>query len=202
MNYTLVKQFSNNAVDNVYIFFYKTVDFFKILFQTLIAFYEIWEAFFLIFYNIYKYFQYLLIFAVDKSTESESTFYFWKRIPVKVSYKPSSVLARDSFNPVPAMYGKHAAAKFSGSGTAAKTAVISAARKLQVAPSGAKIDITRRVLEFFENIFKSIMNILFKPVDTISDFISRRMKPVKEEPPKSGSLIDEYMKEYERKKRA
>jgi hypothetical protein len=143
-----------------------------------------------------------LLFAVDKSTESETTYRFWKRIPTKVSYKPHSVLSRDTFNPVPAMYGRQAAAKISGSGAAARTAVISAARKLQVAPSGAKIDITRRVLEFFENIFRTLKNILLKPVDTISEFISRRMKPIHEEPPKSGSLIDQYMKEYESKKRA
>jgi hypothetical protein len=208
MNYTLVKQFSNNAVDNFYNFFYKFVDFFKILIEVFWAFYEIWEAFFLIFYNAFMYVYYFILFVIDKSTESQSTIFFWRRLPRRAAFKPSSVLTRDSLNPIPAMYGKHSASKIaditSSAGSIAGKTVSRAADKLRVAPSGAKVDIGKRILEFFANIIEGLKNIFVNPFKRAADSILKVMKPVKEEEasPKSVSLIDEYMKEYERKKRA
>ncbi len=209
MNYKMVKQFSNNSIDNFFNFFYKIADFGKIWVDVFWAFVEIWEAFFLIFYNMFMYFYYLLLLGIDKSTtESQSTLFFWRRGPKRSPYLPSKVYVKDLPNPVPSAYGKQAVTKVAQTATAAtgsaKQAVtetiISATEKLRKAPGGQKKPILRSMLEFFSEFFTNVGEFFKKPALQIADFFASRMRPVREEAAAQGSLIDEYMKEYEQKR--
>ena len=208
MNYRVVKQFSNSAVDNFYNFFYKIVDFGKITVDFLYSFYEIWEAFFLIFYNIFMFIYYLLLFGIDKSTESRSTIFFWRKLPMRQAYKPSSVFVRESYshNPIPSMYGKEAAAKVSdvgnAIGSAAKEGVTTTVKKMRSLPSGARLEVGKKILEFFVTFGQTLKAIFVTPFVKIAEFFANRLKPVREEEDRGRSLIDEYMKEYERKRKA
>lgn len=199
MNYRVVKQFSNGAIDNIYNFAFKIVDFGKILIELFWGFYEIWEAFFLIFWNALMYVYYLLLFGIDRSTESQSTVFFWKKIPVKTAYKPSKVFTGEMANPIPGRYGRAAAATVS---KAVSATVSTAGEMLRKAPSGAKINILKSTLEFFRDLFITVKNVVLWPYERIAEGMSRRMRPVKEEDmPGRKSLIDEYLKEYEQKRR-
>jgi hypothetical protein len=68
MKYSMVRQFSNAAIDNLYTFFFKIWDFAKVLYEVMWAFIEIWAAFFLIFYNIFMYFYYIVLFIIDRGS--------------------------------------------------------------------------------------------------------------------------------------
>ncbi len=207
MKYSLVRQFSNNTIDNFFKFFYKIADFARIWVEVFWAFFEIWEALFLIFFNIFMYIYYLILFVIDKSTESQSTVYFWRRLPKRVPFTPSRVYVRDSPNPVPGLYGSQAADMISKAGsaiasTAART-VSSSAERLQRSASGARGSIIKKTLEFFGNMISSIAGPFTGLRKSVGDTIARKMKPVPEEPAqRGGSLIDQYMKEYEKKKKA
>ncbi|HOS40041.1 MAG TPA: hypothetical protein PLG31_09925 [Spirochaetota bacterium] len=201
MNYTIVKQFWNNSVDNFYNFFYKIVDFFKIWIDVWWAFFEIWQCFFLIFFNFFMYFYYLFLFMLDRSaTESQSRIIFWKKIPQRVAYTPAKAYVKDVVNPIPGMYGAQPVKKVAETVTATTAKVADVSQILRKAPSGGKVSIIRRALEGVSELFRSIKDFfagLFKPA---AEMIGRKMKHVDEEP-QSKSLIDEYMREYERKKK-
>jgi hypothetical protein len=194
MNYTVVKQFYNNAIDNFFNFFYKIIDFGKVLVELFWAFYEIWEAFFLIFINLITYFYYIILFIIDRSTESRWTIFFWRRLPRRAAYAPSRVYVKDTYNPVPAMYGRTAAI------SKAATVTPDTVQQLRSAPSGARVSVLRRILEFLGSFFSTIGTIIKWPIKGIAAFLSGRMKPVREEATGQKSLIDEYLKEYEEKK--
>jgi hypothetical protein len=209
MNYRLVRQFSNSMIDNIFKFFYKIVDFGKIWVDVFWAFYDILEAFFLIFYNLLMYVYYFLLFILDKSTESQATLYFWRRIPRRVPYTPARVYTKDFVNPVPAVYGKQAVSAaasavkaVAAAGTAAQNSISSAASRIGKPAAGARGSIVKKTLEFGANFLGALRDIVMAPVAVVRDMLSRKMKPVREEPrhPR-GSLIDEYMKEYEQRKR-
>lgn len=214
MNYSLVKQFSNNAIDNIFNFFYKWVDFGKVFIELILSFVDIWVTFFQIFSNAYLYFYYLILFAIDKSTQSSSGFTFWRRIPRRVAYSPSRVFVKDIHNPVPGMYGKKTAetatattvklAKATAAGgQAVKDTVSATVQKFGNRPSGVKTDRLKKLLEFFAALFKSIKNFVTAPVRSVAEFIVGKMRPVREEEPGANkSLIDEYMREYEQRRRA
>ncbi|MFA5519873.1 MAG: hypothetical protein WDA74_11520, partial [Spirochaetota bacterium] len=70
MKYSMVKQFSNAAIDNVFTFFFKIVDFGKLMVEVFWAFLDIWIAFFLIFANIFMYIYYLFLFLIDSGSEA------------------------------------------------------------------------------------------------------------------------------------
>lgn len=211
MNYRMVKQFSNNAIDNFFNFFYKIVDFGKVWIDVFWAFFEIWEAFFLIFYNIFMYFYYLVLLAIDKSaTESQSVFFISRRVPKRAAFAPQKVYTRESGGSAPARYGRQAASKVAETtvsvSAAAKEAVAgtvaSAADKLRKPPSGGKGSFRMQFLNFFDDLFKTIWAVLKAPFMKIADFFATKLKPVRDQDQgASGSLIDEYMKEYEQKKR-
>jgi hypothetical protein len=59
-------------------------------------------------------------------------------------------------------------------------------------------------MEFFRELFVSIKKFIMAPVRTVAEFIVRIMKYRREEEEPAGSkrLIDEYMKEYETKRKA
>ncbi len=200
MNYTVVKQFYNNAIDNFYTFFYKIVDFGKVLFELFFAFYEIWEAFFLIFINIFMYIYHTILFIIDKSTESRWSIFFWRRIPKRSAYRPSRAYTADSYNPIPAQYGKAAITAASAATSATVRAVSEGARKIRSTPSGARVSPLKKISEIFGSIASGIGKAVLWPFRTIGLFFSGRMKPVKEAPASGKSLIDEYMKEYEQRR--
>jgi hypothetical protein len=200
MNYTVVKQFYNNSIDNFYNFFYKIIDFAKVLVEVFWAFYEIWEAFFLIFFNLIMYLYYIILFIIDRSTESRWTIFFWRRLPRRVAYTPSKVFVKDAYNPVPAMYGGTSPTS-ARVAPVAKSMVTDAIQQLRSAPSGARVSISRKILEFLGSLFSTAGAFILWPIKRIGTFLSERMKPVREQP-EGKSLIDEYLKEYEKKKRS
>ncbi len=207
MNYSLVKQFANNAIDNFFNFFYKWVDFFKLLLEVLLSFLDIWVTFFQIFSNAYMYVYYLILFFIDKSTQSSSGFFFWRRIPKRVAYTPSRVYIKEIHNPIPGMYGRKAAEvtvkTASASTQAVKETVSATIQKFGNRPSGAKTDRFKKMMQFFSELFGSIKKFITAPVRTVAEFIVRKMNPPREEEPAGNKrLIDEYMREYERKHRA
>lgn len=208
MKYTMVKQFSNGALDNVYNFFYKIVDFGKIMIEVFWAFVEIWQAFFLIFANIGMYFYYLFLFIIDFSAdESKGTLMSFKKGKTGVSRTPSISIS-GSGSPRPSVYTKAKDTTKSAVSAAASTAD---SIRPGAKGTGAKGSIIKSTLEFFSNFFSSIASFFTAPFKALAGFFGPKMKPVREEPVQasstrlsgsgSGSLIDEYMKEYEQKRK-
>ena len=68
MKYTMVKQFSNAVIDNMFGFIFNIVDFGKIMVEVFWGFVDIWAAFFLKFYNPIKYVYNLFLFIIDRRT--------------------------------------------------------------------------------------------------------------------------------------
>lgn len=191
MNYRVVKQFWVNAIDNIFNFFYKIVDFFKVLIDVFWAFVDIWYHFFAIFANLFLYIYYIFLFLIDKTTESGTNIVISSRLPKRVPFKPQKAYIKDSYNPIPAMYGVTKAAH-----TAA-----AAITPVRTAPKGTKTNIIKSIAYRIRDIIEFIVEIFKKPVKVIAETAARRMQPVKEDPQKSGSLIDDYMKEYSQKRR-
>ena len=185
--------------------------FFQILLDAFLAFIDIWVTFFQIFSNAYLYVYYLLLLGIDKSTQSSSPFFLRRRLPTRVAYTPSKVYIREMHNPVPRMYSAKSATAAAetvtkaaaSSGKAVKETVSATIQKFGNRPSGVRPDRMKKLLEFFAGIFKTIKTFITSPVRSVAEFIVRKMRPVREEASgESKSLIDEYMREYERKRRA
>ena len=203
----MVKQFSNASVDNVFNFFFKIVDFGKVMNETFWAFLEIWIAFFLIFYNALMYVYYLLLFFVDYSAdESKGSYISFTRRKPGISHAPSITIP-NILNPIPSIYGKGVGV---ASGSVSRN-IRSAASSIKPAPVSrtAKRQIGKTILEGLSEVFGAIIGFFSKPFTTIGKFFGTRMKPVHEEDMPSQhtrlktqgkSLIDEYMKEYQKKK--
>jgi hypothetical protein len=202
MKYTMVKQFSNAAIDNLFSFFFKIWDFIKVLYEAFWAFLEIWAAFFLIFYNIFMYFYYFLLFLIDRGSEESGPIFRLRRMSSTPQSAPRISIPSGS-NPVPYMYGgaKTAATAVTSAATAGKQALSS----LRSTPSGsgAKPQIFKIILEAIADFFIGLKNIIVAPFKTIVTLFDRfkatKEKAKSEEKPKS--LIAEYMKEYEQRKK-
>jgi hypothetical protein len=203
MKYTMVRQFSNAAIDNIFSFFFKFVDFFKVLYEAFWAFLEIWIAFFLIFSNVFMYIYYLILFLIDRGSETGIPMVRVRRVSVIPSTAPSVRLSSGA-NPVPAMYGGARAAA-SSAGAAISSTVSSAMPSLRSTPSGtgAKRQVIKTILEGLADFFSALWNIIKIPARWIAGLFGRigesREKVKGEERPKS--LIDEYLREYEQKKK-
>ena len=104
MKYTMVKQFSNGVVDNIFSFLFKWVDFGKMFLEFIWSFIEIWIAFFLIFYNIYMYIYYLLLFLIDRGSETSAGYLRFRGSYSKVSYVPKIELSSGPTT-LPHLYG-------------------------------------------------------------------------------------------------
>jgi len=210
MKYTIVKQFSNQAIDNMYNFIFKIVDFGKLSYEAFWGFLEIWIAFYLILYNFIMYFVYIFLFMLDRGAdESRSTLVFWKKSSGRMSTTPNVKITKSSFNPVPKMYG--------GSGTISKPvkssieAVASVTKdtissiKTSAPKSGLKKNWLKIILESIANFFIVLGEIILKPFKAFINFFEDKMKPVKEgdskKAPQRESLIDSYLKEYEKSKK-
>jgi hypothetical protein len=207
MKYSMVKQFSNGAMDNIYNFFFKWVDFGKVLLEVFWAFLEIWQAFSLIFYNIAMYFYYLFLFFIDRGTEeTQASRIFRRPISKRLSSTPSIRLTPEIGNPVPAAYGKAATAvaKTADTVAAGLASISTPPRNPLSGKAGGKRNTMKSMAEFFSDLGARIGKIFMTPMRGIVNFFADRIRPVKEEDhpaePKKRSLIDEYMKEYEKER--
>jgi len=215
MKYTMVKQFSNAAIDNAFNFVFRIIDFGKLMLEVFWAFLDIWIAFVLIFVNAFMYVYYFFLFLIDRGSESAPPAPLTGRTKFQKKSKIPTVSISKSPNPIPAMY--RVTQKAAGSAgtftetvgnTASKTAETAqkALPALKPAGGGSRINIGKSILEFIADFFKAVKEIITKPFKLIADFLSGRLKPVKDNEVKSSapsqktSLIDEYMKEYEKKR--
>ena len=104
MRYSVVKQFSNQAIDNIFSFVFKWVDCGKMFLEFLWSFLEIWIAFFLIFYNFFMYFYYLFLFFIDRGAESSTSMFRLRGSHSSSSNIPRFEVTRAPMT-VPPMYG-------------------------------------------------------------------------------------------------
>ncbi len=213
MRYTLVKQFSIKSVDNIFNFFYKWVDFGKVLVEVFWAFLDIWYTFYLIFYNAFMYIYYLFLFILDRG--SESTPGYFRKFPVKASKAPSITISHEP-NPIPAMYRVSektkevtstvvdSAASTVEKTTSAVSKSLDTAKNLtsfKTSKSSHKTPIIKTVLTFLFEFFVSLKNFILLPYKLIAKAMSKKMKPMESsEEPKHKSLVDEYMKQWSKKR--
>lgn len=194
MKYSVVKQFSNGAIDNIFNFFFKWVDFGKILIEVFWAFAEIWQAFFAIFYNLIMYVYYLFLFILDRGAEDTSVpRLFTKRVSGRLSSIPTLDLSTASL--------PSAAASAVSSAAAAVTSPQTA--RNPKAKRGGKRSLLKQIGDFFVNIFSKAILGIKAAAASVANFFSDKIKPVKEEeheivPGSRRSLIEDYMEEYER----
>ncbi len=218
MKYSMVKQFSNAAVDNVFNFGFKIFDFGKIMIEVFWAFFEIWSAFFLIFYNIFMYIYYIFLFIVDRGSESGGPTTRRARRTHQKRSKMPTVIKTTGPNPIPAMYRvrektEETARTISSAAASVASATAGTAKKA-ISPgkpaqskAGSKKNYIKIILEFISDLLKTIADMIMKPFRAAGNFFSGRLKPVKEgessfkESGRNTSLIDEYMKEYQKKKK-
>jgi len=217
MKYTMVKQFSNAAIDNAFSFVFKIVDFGKILVEVFWGFVDIWLAFFGIFYNFFMYFYYIFLFLIDRGSESGSPSLRTRKKSQKVSRIPSVSLDKTP-SIIPSMYKVKTVATDTGKAisTSMENATVKTADTVQKvlapmkpAPSGkgSKKPFFKSTFEFIIEYFVTVKDILTKPFIFIAEFFAGKLTPVKEnetrnvESTRKISLIDQYMKEYEKQKK-
>ncbi|MCL2154321.1 MAG: hypothetical protein FWH53_01515 [Leptospirales bacterium] len=226
MKYSVVKQFSNVAIDNAYTFVFKIVDFGKILSLVFWAFVDIWAAFFGIFYNFFMYIYYLFLFVIDRGSESTGTIGIRQsqklsKIPsIDFEKTPSVIPSMYTKKSTPSMIGKtittptvQVAPKTTttvGSTSSEKLSGTSTGTLVPLKPSyssGGKKSIFKTIYEFIVEYITAIKNIIVKPFKFIFGLFSKKLQPVKEgeaknvESAQGTGLIDQYLKEYEKKKR-
>lgn len=217
MKYTMVKQFWNASIDNIFSFFFKIVDFGKLSIEYFWAFIDIWAAFIGIFYNYFMYIYYLCLFMIDRGSETGSPSLRTMRKQQKVSRIPSV-----NFDRTPAVIPSMYKVKYTGTSAAktisakVETVTTKSAETVQktlvsmkASPSGkgSKKPFFKSIFEFIVDYFTTVKNIFTKPFKVIANFFAGKLMPVKEEDAKKAetakrtSLIDQYMKEYEKQKR-
>jgi len=202
MKYTVVKQFSNGVIDNVFAFIFKWVDCGKMFVEFILSFIEIWIAFFLIFYNAFMYVYYLFLFFIDRGTETSPSMF-----RIRGTYAGSSSIPKFEISKgpstVPPMYGGGKAAASAPSMSAAATA--QAFTNLRSSPSiGIKSSFFRGLGDSIIDLFRSLGRIIaapFKKLVLLFDRGSDMRKAREDDSDSSKSLIDEYLKEYERKRK-
>lgn len=213
----MVKQFSNAALDNAFSFVFKIVDFGKLMIEVFWAFIDIWLAFFGIFYNYFMYAYYIFLFMIDRGSESSGPAMRTRKKSQKVSRIPTVSFDKTP-SVVPSMYKMKNAAGNTGKtitssvvNVTAKTTdtVQKALNPMKSAPSGkgSKKPLFKSTFEFIVEFFVTVKDILTKPFILIAEFFAGKLTPVKEnelknnEPTRRISLIDQYMKEYEKQKK-
>jgi hypothetical protein len=162
---------------------------------------DIWYHFFMIFTNAWLYLYYLGMFIVDKMTVSGL---FAHRAHARHSLPGANVPAG---RPSP-MFGKVAIPSISSPVkpvAAAAKAATSAAQTVVSRPSaakGARKSVVKELLKGILDIFRRIFNVISIRIKRIVEFLSFRMRPTREESPsEKKSIIDEYMREYSKKKK-
>jgi hypothetical protein len=194
MKYTMVKQFSNGVIDNIFSFLFKWADCGKMFLEFLWSFVEIWIAFFMIFYNAFMYVYYLFLFFIDRGTESGAGVFRIRGTYGKASSMPKFELSRGP-TAIPPQYGRQAAA-----GAAAPTFTslrASASAGIKKSPlrvfSGSLVDFFRFLARIVAAPFKKLVLLFDRGADL------RRQREAEKD--KSKSIIDDYIKEYEHKRR-
>ena len=221
MKYTMVKQFSNAAIDNIFIFFWKIVDFGKLMIEVFWGIFDIFAAFFLIFYNFGMYFYYLFLFMIDRGSESGGPVTMATKSRASGKSKIPTVRIDRSPTPIPSMFRVKTPSAISSTSvtstvssavsTAAKTteAVQNVLKPVKSSPSGAgaKSSIFKSAGEFIVEVLIAIKDIIAKPFIVIRHFLSGKLTPMREGEAKAneatvkGSLIDDYLKEYEKQRK-
>ena len=227
MKYSVVRQFSNFAIDSAYSFVFKVIDFGKLLNLLFWGFVDIWAAFFSIFYNIFMYIYYLFLFMIDRGSESTASSFIGIKKSQKVSKIPS-VAYEGTPSVVRTMYNKPKSVtpdtavnpttttpktvtetvKSTSSDTPAGTTPAAlGSLKTSYSGKGAKKSFFKTISEFIVDFAVAVKNIIVKPFKLFSQIFAKKLQPVKEnevknvEPTQGGSLIDQYLKEYEKKKK-
>jgi hypothetical protein len=215
----MVKQFSNAAIDSAFSFVFKIIDFGKILVEVFWGFIDIWAAFFGIFYNFFMYFYYIFLFMIDRGSETSGPVLRSRKRSQNVSKIPSLSIDKTP-SVIPSMYRVKTAASDAGKtftesvgNATAKTAdtvqkVLSPIKDpIKSIPKGSKKPFFKSIFEFIIDYFVTVKDILTKPFILIAEFFAGKLTPVKENEPKNQeqgrriSLIDQYMKEYEKQKK-
>ncbi|MBN1498311.1 MAG: hypothetical protein JXA07_16180 [Spirochaetes bacterium] len=209
MKYTVVKQFSNGFIDNIFNFIFKWADCGKMFLEFLWSFLDIWIAFFLIFYNAFMYVYYLFLFFIDRGAESSAGYFRLRGSYAGTSTIPKFEMTR-SGGSVPPQYGKQAVSRAAES-VAARTgdAAGAAAQTFSNLRSSAARGIKKSVIKEFFNalvdFFRSLGKALVAPFKKLVLLFDRGAELRKQreaaKSEESKSLIDEYMKEYEKKRR-
>ena len=205
MKYTVVKQFSNGFIDNIFSFIFKWVDCGKMFLEFLWSFLEIWIAFFLIFYNAAMYVYYLFLFFIDRGTESSTGMFRLRGAYSKTSYMPKFEVTRVP-STVPGMYGGAARAAADAASAAAAKTTETATQTLTSIRSAAQGMKRSAVREFFSTLLDglkalgSFILLPFKKLVLLFDRGAELRRQREEESGESKSLISEYIKEYEQKK--
>jgi hypothetical protein len=203
MKYTVVKQFSNGFIDNIFSFVFKWVDCGKMFLEFLWSFLEIWIAFFLIFYNAAMYVYYLFLFFIDRGTESSSGMFRLRGTYSKTSYMPKFEMTK-SPTTIPGMYGGTARAAADAAAAKASDAATQTLTSIRSAAQGMKKSAIR---EFFSAVldalksFGSLLILPFKKLVLLFDRGANLRRQREEDSGESKSLINEYIKEYEQKRR-
>ena len=204
MKYSMVRQFSNGALDNLFNFIFRWVDFGKMAIEFFLSFVSIWQAFFAIFYNIFMYFYYLILFFIDRGSEETVVPRIFKRpTPGRLSSTPSLDL-KTAVKPPPRM----AVTVRNVAETAASAVSSIPVSQKTSAGSGQKKSILKSIGEPIAVFFSAFAGVFKKIGILISDFLSgfsNKIKPVREREEEKisgkGSLIDEYLREYERQRK-
>jgi hypothetical protein len=204
MKYTMVKQFSNGVIDNIFSFFFKWADCGKMFLEFLWSFIEIWIALFLIFYNVFMYVYYLFLFFIDRGTESGAGMFRIRGMHGKPSSMPKFEVSRGPTT-VPPQYGRQAVA--GAADTVSKTAGAAAQTFTSLrasASAGIKKSPIKAFVSTLDDFFSFITRIAaapFKKLVLLFDRGAELRRQREAEKDKSKSLIDEYIKEYEKKRR-
>jgi hypothetical protein len=197
MDYRLVKQFSNNAIDNFFNFFYKIADFAFVIVDMFWAFIDIWYQFFMIFINVWLYIYYLALFIIDKLTMSKL---FFRRASSRHAMPGSAVYRTNVVLPVHPMYGSITPKPAQAVAQAVQSVASVSAKSVK---SAMKKNVTKDAGESLALMYTRVARSLSNFFKRIGDFFAGKLRPVREDTPeKKKSLIDEYMREYERKKKS
>ncbi len=206
MKYTVVKQFSNGFIDNIFSFMFKWVDCGKMFLEFLWSFLEIWIAFFLIFYNAAMYVYYLFLFFIDRGTESSSGMFRLRGTYSKTSYMPKFEMTK-SPTTVPGMYGGSARAAADAAAATASKASEAATQTLTSIRSAAQGMKKSAIREFFSSVLDALKSLgsfivlPFKKLVLLFDRGAALRRQREDDSGESKSLINEYIKEYEQKRR-
>lgn len=189
MKYTVVKQLLNNSIDNFNNFIFKIVDFGKILNMAFWAFLDIWYTLISAFVFLFLYLYYIILFILDKLLGVQSSLTFWQKFRT-----PGTLSMRRGYGDVATSI---AAAKAAASPAPGITASFSRA------PVGAKISLSKKILDFISNIYNSASDVIKKGIMSLSNIGIKRVKPPEDDDKKSKGkgLIEEYLKEYEKKRK-
>ena len=217
MKYNMVRQFSNNALDNLFNFFFRWVDFGKMLFECFWTFLSIWQAFFGIFYNILMYFYYLLLFVIDRGSEEATVPRLFRQPvtgrlsstpPVRLAGVEAPITTRKIATSVQSTASSVSSAVSSATSTVSDVvSSVAPPQRTAATTGGSKTSIFKSIGEGIISFFLALGSILKQPFVIMKEYFAEKMKPVKDDEQALGksnvkrSLIDEYMKEYERQRK-